>query len=419
MSYNDLYWKSGVMDLRKINNVVDFEMLLKEDRDLQNTKTGISEWLGKFKPYTNEILNEITNTGIEKYPSIVQEYAKYVRELGIKEINTESIIDNRIKSILELLYNYKKTNRVKFLQNYSELMKVKHTAYNNMVYISSKAQAQNTMNNENISKKDIIMIHMDILKDTIEGVLNRLLSPIIFILECKDNQNLNVEEVDRRYFSQKYYSYKCNEKYKTIQKDFSMLFIDTNNSLRNADAHFDYKIDSKNEIITYKTGSRETPSYIQTTYTDLLKEIKKLSSLANQIAIAYELFIYQLMIEMPDLDMEVEFEFDQEIMALNQCLLPYKVTIKEYTYKELSLILYIKNLSSMKIGEFVIFLLRWSINYLALAEKYEEEIEQIVVSIINERDISINRNLIEELRKNVNTESFELFIERVLDSNGY
>ncbi|MBU3106140.1 hypothetical protein [Clostridium gasigenes] len=405
--------------MRKINNVVDFEMLLKEDEDLQITKTGIIEWLGKFKPYTNEILNEITNTGIEKYPSIVQEYAKYVRELGNKEINIEFIIDKRIKNILELLYNYKKTNRVEFLQNYSELMKVIYSAFNNMVYMSSKAQAQNTMNNENISKKDIIMIHMDILKDTIEGVLNKLLSPIIFILERKENLNVNVEEIDRRYFSQKYYNYKCNENYKTIQKDFSMLFIDTNNSLRNADAHFDYKIDSKNEIITYKTGRREAPSYIETTYTELIEEIKKLSSLANQIAIAYELFAYQLIIEIPDLHTEFEFEFDQDIIALNQCLLPYRITLKEYTYNDLSLILYIKNLSNMNIGELVIFLLRWSINYLELAEKYEEDVQQIVISIINERDITINRSLVEELRKNTNTESFELFIERVLDSNGY
>ncbi|KSU87957.1 hypothetical protein AS180_10145 [Priestia veravalensis] len=406
--------------MKKVRNVIDFELLMESDPDLSITSKGINEWLIKYKPFTNNLINEVNSNGIQQYPSLIQEYSKYVRELsivGINNCNEVDKIDKRVISILELFHSFFKINNAAFNSNYIQIDKIRLKAFRNMTYMSSKAQAQNSINQKNISKRDIIMMHLDNLKDTIEGVLNPLLTPIVFMLEYSDNPNINLSEVDKRFFSQKYYNYSSNGSFKTIANNFPILYVQTDNSLRNADAHFDYSIDAKNEKITYKKGSKNNPSYAQISFNELKDEIIKLSCIAKQIAIAYELFYYELHKVFPETSSN--FEFDEQLSALNQHLLVSKLTIKDYEYEEKELVFHIKSFTDSEMGDTVISLLRYSISYLELAKAYEENVDSINLKINETLCLNIDLSFIKELNKDISEHAFEKYIEQVLTSNGY
>lgn len=396
--------------MKKVQSTLDLNQLLEIDPNLELTKIEIIKWLEKYKPYTNNILNEIKINGFSNVPSLIQEFLKYVRELTYKDINTLEEVDNRIKAVLELVHDFYNEHRSEFISVYEKSYQIKFKAHENMMRISSKAQLINNTPRNSVSKNDIIMIHMEILKDSIEGVLNRLISFIIFILEYNENLTADIEDIDKRYFSEKYYSY---SKYKNIENDFPLLFLDINKALRNANAHFDYEINPKTEIIRCKSKYEN----IEVTYSELRKEINKASCIAKQIAIAYELFEYETLNELCVTSDSSNFEM--EIAALSQVFLHSNLVIQNYSYQESKLVLYIDNSSDMNLFNLYMFLLRHAINYLRLVEIYEEEVIQIILNINNSIDIKIDIGLLNELDNNITEETFMIFIDKVLDLNGY
>ncbi|KOY16787.1 hypothetical protein [Paenibacillus xylanivorans] len=398
--------------MRDVKTIVDFSELLKIDEDLNETKKQILNWLKNYLPYTEKILKELNVNGFTKYPSIIDEYYKYLREFNVVEEEKHELIKIRILTILRLLNEFYENKHDLYIDSYESILNIKAKAFRNMLYMSSKAQSINKLDREQLRKQDIIMFHLTIYKDTIEGVLNKLLSPIIFILECESN-NTPIEIIESRYFSEKYFDRRNrNRNFKNIERDFNILFEDTNTSLRNAEAHFDFSIDEKNEMITYKTGNRNSPMVSQSSFDDLKREINVLSEVARQIGIAYEIFWYEHANEFNNIFPETNF--DEKYIALRQALLRNRFVLRGFKYSEGSLNLYFNYDEELETTSELIPLLRQSINFLSLGDDYEEEVNTINLIVNEFVTLTIELCVVRELENDLTKESFELFVNSVL-----
>ncbi|GEC93343.1 hypothetical protein [Brevibacillus brevis] len=397
--------------MRYVNTIIDYTSLLKEDKTLELKNQKIISWLSDYLPYTEKILVEIKNNGIKSYPSIVDEFYKYRREYSVVDENKQYLIKERIVAVLKLLDGFYKNHHSAYIDNYNSILNIKSSAFRNMLYMSSKIQSLNQLDPDFIRKQDVIMFHLNVFKDTIEGVLNKLLSPIIFILEY-DSIGTPIDNIESRYFSEKYFS-KRDRNYKNIESDFRLLYEDTNTALRNAEAHFDYTIDERTETITYKNGNRRSPTLVQSTLKELKDEIKKLSEVARQIGIAYEIFWYEHAKEFPGIHPETNF--DQNYIAIRQVLMTNRLILKSFRYERSTLKLYIEYVYPSIESNVLITLLRQCINFLYLSDSFEEPVSTIEIVVNESITIPINIQLIKDLEKNLTKETFELFISTVLN----
>ncbi|MDR9744402.1 hypothetical protein [Paenibacillus taichungensis] len=396
--------------MKDVKTIVDFSELLKIDEDLNETKNQILNWLKKYLPYTKNILKELQVNGFSKYPSIIDEYFKYLREFNVVEEEKHELIKVRILAILALLNEFYENKHDLYIDSYESILNIKAKAFRNMLYISSKAQSINKLDREQLRKQDIIMFHLTVYKDTIEGVLNKLLSPIIFVLECEAH-NTPIETIENRYFSEKYFD-RRNRNFKNIERDFNVLFEDTNTYLRNAEAHFDFSIDEKSEMITYKTGNRNSPTISQSSFNDLKCEINMLSEVARQIGIAYEIFWYEHANEFNNIFPETNF--DEKYIALRQALLRNRFILQGYKYSGGLLNLYFNYDEELETSGDLIPLLRQSINFLSLGDDYEEEVNTIDLIVNEFVTLKIELCIVRELENDLTKESFELFVNNVL-----
>ena len=314
--------------MRKPDNLIDYEELLKSDPDLKITTQGVIDWLEKFLPFTKNILAKIKKSGIKEFPSIVQEWTKYLRELMDYEPKEHNLVDSRIKEILALEYNFFRDNNSIFLSEFKDIDACIHKGMRNMGVLSSKTKLLNKLKKEDVGKNEQIIFHLNMYKDLIEGIVKPLLVPILFYLNFG---KINISELNKLYFSGLFFKYKST-KIKVIESDFKILFENIDVSLRNADAHFDYSIDSKNEIIYYNTGSRKHPIKTQLSFSDLKKQIIRSSRIARQAAIAYELFWYEFSNKLPE--PYYNFTFDEYLNAFNQNLLPKKYVLSKVECSE-------------------------------------------------------------------------------------
>lgn len=396
--------------MRKPDNLIDYEELLKSDPDLKITTQGVIDWLEKFLPFTKNILAKIKKSGIKEFPSIVQEWTKYVRELMDYEPKEHNLVDSRIKEILALEYNFFRDNNSIFLSEFKDIDACIHKGMRNMGVLSSKTKLLNKLKKEDVGKNEQIIFHLNMYKDLIEGIVKPLLVPILFYLNFG---KINISELNKLYFSGLFFKYKST-KIKVIESDFKILFENIDVSLRNADAHFDYSIDSKNEIIYYNTGSRKHPIKTQLSFSDLKKQIIRSSGIARQAAIAYELFWYEFSNKLPE--PYYNFTFDEYLNAFNQNLLPKKYVLSKVECSEKNLILYINNFSKDNVAESFVYLLGWARGFLDLANTYESPVDTIKLILDNIVQVTINLNDIKVIKSNNTKENRKKFADKVFDT---
>lgn len=396
--------------MRKPDNLIDFEQLLKEDPDLKIMTQGVIDWLEKFLPYTKNILTEIKKSGIIKYPSIVQEWAKYVMELMDYEPSEHTLVDNRIKEILTLEHDFFKDYNSKFLSEFRDIDACIHKGIRNMGILSSKTKVLNKLNKEDIGKREQIIFHLNMYKDLVEGIVKPLLIPIIFYLNFG---KIKISELNKLYFSGLFFKYK-DTKIKVIESDFKILFENISIGLRNADAHFDYDIDSKKEMIYYETGRKKNPIKTQSSFSDLKKQIIRTSGIARQSAIAYELFCYELSDKLPETS--YDYNFDEILNGLNQNLLPKKYVISKIEYSNKILSVFINNLSKDNVTESYVYLLGWAIVFKDLASSYESPVERIKLILDNMAQVAIDLEDINKLKLNNTKENRKVFADKIFET---
>ena len=396
--------------MRKPDNLINYEQLLKVDPDLKITTQGVIDWLEKFLPYTKNILTEIKKSGIKNYPSIIQEWTKYVRVLMDYEEKEHILVDNRIKEILTLEHNFFKNYNSEYLSEFKDIDGCIHKGMRNICILSSKTKVLNKLNKDDIGKSEQIIFHLDMYKDLVEGIVKPLLIPIIFYL---NSGKIKISELNKLYFSCLFFKYK-DTKIKVIESDFKILFENIDVSLRNANAHFDYDIDPKNEIIRYKTGSRKNPIITKLSFSDLKKQIIRASGIARQLAIAYELFWYELSKKLPELS--YDFTFDENLTALNQNLLPKKYVLIKIEYSDKILSLFINNFSKDTVAESFVYLIGWIIGFMGLANSYESPVDKIKLILDNFAQVTINIEDMNKVKFNNTKENRKVFADMVFET---
>ena len=373
--------------------------------DIKIAKTDVVDWLRNMNPYTNRLVSNIEANGLGGENSwISYNYNLYLNE--IKSTNEELVL-RRFNSILDLLTQNKKL----FLKKFSELDKEIHTAQKNMSIMTAESQSIISAQDK-FTKDTIVRMNLNYFRKMIEGVMDHLANPIIFLLESKKGLNPNLKEIKSRYFSKKYFSDNPNKC--SFKKDFPLFYLDFDKGIRNSEAHFDYEIDCQKEIIIYKTGTRQKPKEAKIKFEDFEKMANSIAEISRQITIAYQIFLSENEEDVPK--WEIDFGFEQLITALAINSLSHGFMLDNYELNKNKLKFNFINYSDKSFGEAHLSLLRFALNYLSISNKCYNSIDLIELTLDNSAYLCTKISDIKIFKKNPSKPEFDILVRKSLAS---